>query len=36
LEREYDQAVKVSVTGQDPAVVTIVDTNDNVIEKSDF
>lgn len=36
MERDYDQAVKVSVTGQDPSIVTIVDTNDNVIEKSDF
>ena len=36
MERDYDQAVKVSVTGQDPSVVTVLDTNDNVIEKTDF
>jgi hypothetical protein len=36
LERDYDQDVKVSVTGEDPSVVTILDTNGKVIEKTEF
>jgi len=36
LERDYDQAVQVSVTGQDPSIVTVSALNGQVIEKTDF
>ncbi|HEY3323680.1 MAG TPA: hypothetical protein VGP72_24715 [Planctomycetota bacterium] len=36
LERDYDEAVKVSVSGQNPSVVTITDAGGKVIEVTDF
>lgn len=36
LERNYDQAVKVTVTGQNPSVVRILDRYGKVVEEANF